>query len=224
MDSFSTDATVEIARTVPGVRVLQHEYLGNGPQCNWAVERATHPWTLVVDADERVTPSLAREIRDVLSEDHKADAYRLRRENVFLGRVIRHSGWGSDRLVRLVKKGAVRYPDQRVHADIALPALAPTLRSPLLHHTFRSFGQYLEKLHRYAEWAAQDLFQRGRRAGVVEIALRPLWRFFRMYAVQAGFLDGLPGLIVCVLQSYGVFLKWARLWELRREKDVGGRT
>jgi glycosyltransferase involved in cell wall biosynthesis len=224
VDSFSTDATVEIARAMPGVRLLQHEYRGNGPQCNWAMEQAAHPWILVVDADERVTLPLAREIEDLLSRDLVEDAYRLRRSNTFLGRVIRHSGWGKDRLVRLVRKGTVRYPEQRVHADIPLRVPAPTLRSPLLHDTFRSFGQYLEKLHRYAEWGAQDQFQRGRRAGLAEIALRPAWRFFRMYVVQAGFLDGVPGLIVCTLQSYGVFLKWARLWELRRGKDVGRRT
>jgi len=219
VDSFSTDATIEIARSIPAVRLLQHEYLGNGPQCNWAMEQASHPWALIVDADERVTRALALEIEELLGRGLRGDAYRLRRENVFLGRVIRHSGWGSDRLVRLVRKGAVRYPDQRVHADIVLRAAAPTLQAPLLHYTFRSFGQYLEKLHRYAEWAAQDGLQKGSRAGVVEIAFRPAWRFLRMYVVQAGFLDGLPGLIVCALQSYGVFLKWARLWELRRAKS-----
>jgi glycosyltransferase involved in cell wall biosynthesis len=215
VDSFSTDATIEIARTIPGVRLLQHEYLGNGPQCNWAMEQASHPWALIVDADERVTPALAREIEGLLGKGPEGDAYRLRRDNVFLGRLMRHSGWGTDRLVRLVKKGAVRYPERRVHADIETPGPAPTLRSPLLHDTFRSFGQYLEKLHRYAEWGAQDRFRRGRRAGVVEVAMRPAWRFLRMYVVQAGFLDGFPGLILCALQSYGVFLKWARLWELQ---------
>ena len=226
VDSFSTDRTVAIAESLPKTRVLQHEYPGNGPQCNWAMERAAHPWILIVDADERVTPDLAREIRDLLLEDGKADAYRLRRENLFLGRPIRHSGWGRDRLVRLVRKGAVRYPEQRVHADIFRPG-APTLRSPLVHYTFRSFGQYLEKLHRYAEWAAQDLFRQNRRSGLFAVAVRPGWRFLRTYVIQGGFLDGLPGLIVCALQSYGVFLKWARLWELRRGAppfDGEGRT
>jgi hypothetical protein len=90
----------------------------------------------------------------------------------------------------------------------------PTLDAPLVHYTVRSIPQYVEKLHRYAEWGAQDLAQRGRRAGLFEVALRPAWRFFRSYILQTGFLDGLHGLVVCALQSYGVFLKWSRLWEL----------
>jgi glycosyltransferase involved in cell wall biosynthesis len=217
VDSFSTDRTVELARGVPKVRLLQHEYAGNGPQCNWAMDQAAHDWILIVDADERVTPPLAAEIRELMEKGPSADHYLLRRDNVFVDRVIRHAGWGRDRLVRLVKRGTVRYPEQRVHADMSPDGPTPTLRAPLLHYTLRSLPQYLEKLHRYADWGARDLAGRGRGAGFKEIALRPAWRFLRMYLLEAGFLDGLHGFAVCALQSYGVFLKWARLWELSRQ-------
>ena len=221
VDSFSTDRTVEIARGFPKTRVLQHAYGGNGPQCNWAMDQAASSWVLIVDADERVTPELAREIQDLLGRGPAADHYFLRRDNVFVDRIIRHSGWGQDRLVRLVRRGKARYPEQRVHADMSPEGPTPTLAAPLLHYTFRSLPQYLEKLHRYAEWGAQDLARRGWRAGWIEVTLRPSWRFFRMYLLEAGFLDGLHGFVVCALQSYGVFLKWARLWEMSRsEKNV----
>lgn len=226
VDSFSTDRTEAIARAVPKVRFLQHEYRGNGPQCNWAMEQAAHPWILIVDADERVTPALAGEIEALLERGPSADHYFLRRENVFLGSVIRHSGWGSDRLVRLLRKGSARYPEQRVHADMHPGGSTPTLTAPLVHHTFRSVPLYLEKLHRYAQWGAEDLRQRGKRAGFLQVAFRPAWRFTRMYVVQAGFLDGVPGFVVCALQSYGVFLKWARLWEMNRMSSakIAGET
>src|SRR5262245_36883108 len=140
VDSFSTDRTVELARARPGVRVLQHAYEGNGPQCNWAMERAAHEWILIVDADERVPKELASEIRGLLRSGPPASLYRLRRTNLFLGKPIRGSGWGRDRLVRLVKRGAARYPERRVHADIeAGPADAPLLSTPLVHDTVRSF-------------------------------------------------------------------------------------
>jgi len=221
VDSFSTDKTVEIAVAFPKTRVLQHEYAGNGPQCNWAMDQAAHPWALIVDADERVTPALAREIADLLERGTSADHYFLRRDNVFLDRVIRHSGWGQDRLVRLLRRGSARYPEQLVHADMHPEGLTPTLAAPLLHYTLRSLPQYVEKVHRYAEWGARDLARQGRTAGVVEVALRPAWRFFRMFILEAGFLDGLHGFLVCGLQSYGVFLKWARVWELRRLEKEG---
>src|SRR5713226_4025864 len=218
VDSFSTDRTVELARSVLNARVLQHAYEGNGPQCNWAMDQASHPWILVVDADERVTPELASEVGALLSSGPAENLYRLRRHNLFLGRVMRGSGWGRDRLVRLLRRGAARYPERRVHADIEPVGPAPTLSAPLLHHTFRSFDHYLGKLDRYARWGAEDLARQGRRSGPAQIALRPAWRFLRSWILEGGIRDGVRGLLVCGLQSYGVFLKWARLWEMQRKK------
>lgn len=221
VDSFSTDRTVELAEAVPKVRVLRHEYEGNGPQCNWAMEQARHPWILIVDADERVSPELAREIEALLEAAPTANLYRLRRTNLFLGRPIRGSGWGRDRLVRLLMRGAARYPERRVHADIAPDVPAPVLDSPLIHHTFRSFDHYLEKLDRYSRWGAEDLRIAGRRSGFFQIAFRPAWRFFRSYLLEAGWRDGVHGLVLSGLQAYGVFLKWARLWEIQRTSKRG---
>ena len=216
VDSFSTDRTLEIARAIPGVRILQREYFGSAAQKNWAMDQTVHPWVLIVDADERVTPGLAREIQDLLERGPEASFYSIRRRNLFLDRLIRHSGWSTDKVVRLLRRGAARYPRRRVHADIRPEGPAPTLNSSLLHYTFRSLGQYLEKLHRYAEWGAADAYRRGKDSGALQLFFRPAWRFVRTYVFQAGFLDGRHGLVLCMLQAYGVFLKWAKLWEWRR--------
>jgi glycosyltransferase involved in cell wall biosynthesis len=216
VDSFSTDATLDLARKVPAVKILQREYFGSAAQKNWAMDQTVHPWILIVDADERVTPGLALEIGELLEQGPKASHYSIRRRNLFLDRLIRHSGWSTDKVVRLIRRGAARYPRRRVHADIQPEGHVPTLENPLLHYTFRSLGQYLEKLHRYAEWGAADAYRKQKRAGAVELFLRPMWRFVRMYVFQAGFLDGRHGLVLCMLQAYGVFLKWAKLWEWRR--------
>ena len=221
VDSFSTDRTVEIARAMPSVQVVQHEYFGSAAQKNWAIDRAENPWVLIVDADERVTGELAREILALLERGPEADHFSIRRQNIFVDRIIRHSGWSTDKVVRLIRKGTVRYPNRRVHADIRPQAVTPTLAAPLLHYTFRSFSQYLEKFHRYAEWGAAEAFRRGRSPGVIELCLRPAWRFFRMYVLQAGFLDGRHGFVLCALQAYGVFLKWAKVWEWQRYKANG---
>jgi glycosyltransferase involved in cell wall biosynthesis len=220
VDSFSTDRTIEIARSFPGVRVLQREYFGSAAQKNWGMDRVTTPWLFILDADERVTPELSREIVALLERGPEANHYAVRRRNVFLGRLIRHSGW-SDRVVRLLRRGSVRYAKRRVHADLHPQGPTPLLRHPIVHHTARNLEQYLEKQHRYALWGAADAFRQGRKAGPVELGLRPAWRFLRTYVIQAGFLDGRHGLVVCALQAYGVFLKWAQVWEWGRLRSRG---
>ncbi len=221
VDSFSTDGTLEIARSYPKVEIVQREYFGSAAQKNWAMDRVTTPWLLILDADERIPEALAREILELLEKGPEARAYFIRRENVFLDRIIRHSGWSTDKVVRLMERGVARYPNRRVHADLDPPGATPILQTPMVHYTCRSLGQYLEKLHRYAAWGAADLFRAGRRAGLAELLVRPGWRFFRMYVIQAGFLDGRHGLVLCGLQAWSVFLKWARVWEWDRFRRNG---
>ena len=215
VDSFSTDRTVEIAQRLP-VRLLQREYYGSAAQKNWALDRVEHGWVLIVDADERVTDELAAEILVLLTRaPADVNGYYIRRENVFIDRVMRHSGWSTDKVIRLFRRDRGRYPNRRVHADLAIEGPTPDLEHPFLHYTFRSFDQYFDKFLNYAEWGAAQAFREGRKVGLLEIAGRPLWRFFRTYVLQLGFLDGRHGLVLCTLQAFGVFLKYARLWEYR---------
>jgi glycosyltransferase involved in cell wall biosynthesis len=214
VDSFSTDGTVDIAKKYP-VQLLQREYFGSAAQKNWALDRVKHPWVLIVDADERVPAPLAGEILRTLASKPQVNGYYIKRENIFVDRVIEHSGWSTDKVIRLFRTEKGRYPNRRVHADLSIDGPTPLLENPFLHYTFRSFDQYFEKFLNYAEWGAAQAFREGRGVGILEIAGRPLWRFIRTYFVQLGFLDGLHGLVLCTLQAFGVFLKYARLWEYR---------
>ena len=214
VDSFSTDGTIEIARRYP-IEILQREYFGSAAQKNWALDRVKHDWVLIIDADERVPERLAHEIMTVLSAPPAADGFYIRRENVFIDKVIRHSGWSTDKVVRLFRKDKGRYPNRRVHADLEIEGPVPVLRHAFLHYTFRTFEQYFPKFLNYAEWGAAQAFRDGRSAGVLELFFRPWWRFVRSYVVQLGFLDGMHGFVLCTLQAFGVFLKYARLWEYR---------
>jgi glycosyltransferase involved in cell wall biosynthesis len=216
LDSYSTDQTRQVAASRPGVAFWENRYAGDGPQRNWAIDRVAGPWVLLLDADERIPTALAEEIgRVALSSGTTEPCFALRRENVFLDRVIRHAGWGHDRVVRLVRKGTVRYPEMRVHAEIRRPGIR-TLSVPMRHLTFRSLAHYAEKMQAFARRSAADLTAAGRRATLADLALRPAWRFVRQYVIQGGFLDGVPGLILCAFQSYGTFLKWAFVREAQR--------
>ena len=212
VDSFSTDGTLAIAREL-GARIIQREFDYPAAQKNWAIPQATHEWILLLDADERATPALREEIEQVLKRGPRADAYWIRRANFFLGRPIRRCGWGTDKVIRLFRRDVSRYRDQRVHEEVDLPGPLPILQHRLQHLTFRSFGQYFPKLDLYSDWGAGQMYERGRRAKAVEVFLRPIGRFIRMYILRLGFLEGGRGLVLSLLGAFSVYLKYARLWE-----------
>ncbi len=221
VDSFSTDRTPEIARGCAKVRFLQRPYRGSASQKNWAMDQTRFEWILIFDADERCTPELRDEITSLLASGPRAEAYVVKRRAYFMDRVIRYSGWQHDRVVRLVKSGAGRYPNKRVHADMQTKGPAPVLKSPMLHYMVESFDQYLPRIVKYGFWGAAQGWKTNRTSGVAEVFGRPLWRFLRMYVLQLGFLDGMPGLVFCMLQAFGTYLKWAILWEWRANAARG---
>jgi glycosyltransferase involved in cell wall biosynthesis len=214
VDSFSTDGTPDLARGLC-TRLLQHEYVNSATQKNWAIPLAAHEWVLVVDADEQVTPELRAEITELLAGEPECDGYRIYRRNHFFGHPIRYCGWQSDDVLRLFKRDGCRYLDREVHADVMVDSgKVGVLSGRLLHFTYRSMDQYLEKFGRYTTWAAGDLRTQGKRATVFRLLVRPAWRFFRQFVLRGGFLDGRPGLVLCGLSAMSVFTKYAKLWAM----------
>jgi len=215
VDSFSTDRTLEIAREFTD-HVVQHEYANSATQKNWAIPQVASDWIMVVDADERVTPELQARIQGILADGTEFDGFYVKRMTVFFGKLIRHCGWHKDYLIRLWRNGRGRYEDLAVHADVAMDGSVGTIEEFLLHDTYASFQDYLEKFGRYTTWSASDLHRQGTRATLVNLALRPAWRFFRVFVLRHGFLDGKHGLLLCALAAFSVFMKYAKLWDRRR--------
>ncbi len=220
VDSGSTDGTPALASS-HGARVLTHPYEGPAEQKNWALERVSHDWVLILDADERVTPQLQDEIRGVLGRTERRDGYWLRRRSTFLGREIRGCGWSRDKVLRLFDRRRGRYAPRRVHEEVEIEGSVGTLLNPLLHHPCPDLTTWLGKVERYARWGAEEAWAQGRRAGWGEIACRPPLRFAKQYVLQQGFRDGVEGLLLCGFSAFGVFLKYARLRELGRRGREG---
>ena len=218
VDSYSTDRTLELVCAFEGVRILQHAYHGGAAQKNWALQFVETPWVLIFDADERCTPELRSEIEALLEADPEAEAYVIRRRVHFLGKVIRHSGWRNDRVVRLFHAQKGRYQNRRVHARVLLdgerPAMytAPVLEQPMDHYMVTSLSEYIDRTRRYSYWGAAQTWRDGVRTSSGEIVRRSLWRFLRTYFLQRGFLDGAHGLIFCMLQAVGTYMKLATVW------------
>ncbi len=219
VDAASTDGTAEAAAATDSrVKVLVHEYGYSAAQKNWAIPQASHPWIFLLDADERVTPELRSEIRDLLEKGPLLDAYWITRKNLYFGRTMKHGGMQTDRVIRLFRREC-RYQDRRVHAEIEGWETVGALKHPLLHDTFRNWEQYLRKLDVYTTWGAEQDFRDGKRSGMMHVVARPLGRLLKQYVLRLGFLDGIPGAISAYLGVYGVFLKYAKLWDMHRRNS-----
>lgn len=216
-DSGSTDGTLEIVRQMGDCRIIEREYVHSGDFKNWAIPQAQHEWVLIVDADERVTPELATEIRQQLAAGPRLDGYWIYRHNYFMGHLIRHCGWGHDSVLRFFRRDLGRYVGDTDHAEVHVHTnRVGRLRHRLAHYTFCSYHQFFHKFDRYTMWQAKVWYEQGRRTNWFRLLFQGPLRFLRSYIIQLGFLDGLPGLQVCMITGYYSFMKQARLWEIHR--------
>lgn len=217
-DSGSTDGTLEIAREL-GCRIVEREYGTSGDFKNWAIPQAAHAWVFILDADERITPALAAEIRRELVEP-RHDGYWVYRLNHFMGHPIRFGPWKNDCCLRLFRRDLGRYVGLTDHAEVELSSgTVGRLRERLTHYTCDSYAQYLPKIERYAEVQARIWQAAGRRVKLRHLLLRFQLRFLQGYLWRLGFLDGLAGLQVCFLVAYLSWLKQAYLWQLQCGRD-----
>jgi glycosyltransferase involved in cell wall biosynthesis len=214
-DSGSKDGTLDIVRDIGDCRIIEREYINSANFKNWAIPQARNEWVLVLDADERSTPELNREIKQVLaSPPADKDGYWIDRANHYLGYPIRHCGWNSDAVIRLFRRGC-RYQTRWVHAEVELPAeRLGTLKHSMLHYTTWDSDQYLYKLNRYAGWGALNMRDKSRRPSKLAMFTRAPLRFLQLYFLRLGFMDGIPGFQICMHTAYYAFLKQAKLWEL----------
>ncbi|HET8702604.1 glycosyltransferase family 2 protein [Castellaniella sp.] len=216
LDSGSTDETCSIARA-RGARVeVSPDWPGFGRQKNRVLDLATGDWVLSIDADERVTPELARAIRQAV-ESPGADAYRIARLSNFCGRWIRYSGWWPDYVVRLFRRGAGRFTDAAVHERVQVQGRTATLSGHFLHYPYASLEVFVDKINRYSTEAAYGAFERGRRTTVLGPFGHGAWTFIRHYVLRRGFLDGWQGLVLAGMAATGSFYRYVKLYWLGRQ-------
>jgi glycosyltransferase involved in cell wall biosynthesis len=251
IDSQSSDATPEIARTF-GAKVVQFHYQGGWPKKRqWAIENLplAYDWILLVDADEAVTPELSQEIRRAI-ENPNLNGYYISLRMYFLGRLLRHGGAGFWKL-SLFRRGKGGYEcrlksqdvsmaDMEVHEHVVVEGATARLKNPLVHRNAESLSRYIQKHDEYSNWEAkvwldgdnaqlppaffgtQAQHRRWLKRTFLGIPGAPLWFFLFRYLLSLGFLDGMPGLIYCGFQAVQVFHVKAKIFELRRAREDEG--
>jgi glycosyltransferase involved in cell wall biosynthesis len=210
---------MEIARKHTD-RVFQRAWPGNVAQRAFSIAQARHDWVLVLDADERVTPALEKEIVAVLASPDGRAGYLIPRRTFYLGRWIDHGDWAPDHKLRLFDRRRAIVGGTDPHDRVDVDGPVGKLRAPLEHYAYRNLSHHLATTDAYSCTAALGMRREGRRVRAWDLVLRPMVRFIKGYVVKGGFLDGIAGLAVAVGTSHYVFMKYLKLYEL--EHGLGG--
>ncbi len=216
VDSFSNDKTLELATPLVHT-ILQRKYVNSASQKNWAIPKAKHKWIFLLDADERVTKKLKKEITDILKSKSKLSGFWISRQNYFMGKKVRFSGWRGDKVIRLFKRDECKYENKHVHSEIISNGKIGRLKQKIIHNTYISKEKYLEKLNQYAKWQAKDYKNKVKRISIYHTNIKPVFRFIKHYIIQLGILDGYIGFIISLYQAKAVKMRYYYLKKIQDE-------
>ncbi|HWO43596.1 MAG TPA: glycosyltransferase [Candidatus Eisenbacteria bacterium] len=222
VDAFSNDRTVEICRRYTD-RVIQRQWKGYRDQKVFAHAQTTKEWVLVVDSDERVSPELREEIERALARDRGRYAgYAMPRLVFYLGRWWWRGGWYPDYRLRLFRRERASWAGEEPHDKVVVDGEVRRLRAPIYHFSYRNMDDHMQRINRFTTIAAQQLYDKGAPWRWIDALGRPAVRFFRSYVLERGFLEGFAGFYVAVTAAMYVFLKYAKLWELKSGGEQKG--
>lgn len=218
-----TDGTEEICRQ-HGAHVFREPWRGYVAQVNSAAAKATQPWILGLDADEVITPALQAEIQSAVKADAGASqpvAFSMPRLSFYAGRWIRHGDWYPDRKIRLWRRGLGGWEGEEPHYHVVIQGAVGRLRGDIQHFSYDSLKHHVAKVQLYSDLFARDALKAGRPISMLDLIIRPPWRFLRGYFFRLGFLDGWQGFVIAWMSALLAFLKYAKLREARlKEKGV----
>ncbi len=216
LDSFSTDKTVDIARS-KNATIHQQAFSGYIEQKNCALQLATYPFVLSLDADEAVNDKLLSAIATEKKE-FSAQAYTMNRCSNYCGRFIRHGLWYPDKKLRLFNKSIASWGGTNPHDKIMMAAPAQTkhLQGDLLHYSYNSIEEHIQQNNRFSTISARSMWEKGKRTNWLRIIINPIWNFILGYFIRLGFLDGYYGFIIAINTAHLTFLKHIKLYQLQR--------
>jgi len=218
VDSHSTDDTVRIAGRYTE-HVYERKWTNFANQKNFANSKASHPWVLSLDADERVSPELRSEILSLADEEPDCAGFSIPRQVHYLGRWIRHSDWYPDRKVRLFRKDRARWEGDYVHEDLVFDGRIEKLKGAIHHFTYDSIAEHVARINKFSDLGAQKLYAGKKRCRLIHLLGWPAGRFLKSYVLKLGFLDGFPGLVISVLNGYSIFIRYAKLREIWKKGE-----
>lgn len=221
VDSFSEDRTVQICKEYTD-RIFQHKWQGYAKQKQIAIDYAKKDWVFLLDADERMSPELKKEISNLFTDKTKIvyQGYYIPRKNYFLGKWIKHSGWWPDYTIRLFRKDSSQVQQREVHEKIIVKGQIGYLKNPLEHYTYETISEFISKMQNYSTLSAKEIIKEKIPLTMLflKMTINPIFTFIKMFLLKQGFRDGFYGFILSVLYSFYTFLKYLKTWELKKIK------
>ena len=217
IDSFSEDKTIEIAEKL-NVKIIKRKFDDFSSQKNFAIKQATHNWIYILDADERVTKEVKKEIVSAVKDPKGFVGFYLRRTFYFSGKKVNYSGFQRDKVIRLFLKEHCKYSGL-VHEKIISNGKIGFFKNKIDHFSYRNYDHYISKLNHYATIRAEELHDNGEKVNIYHVMIKPGARFFIHYFIRLGFLDGFTGFLVAKTQAYGVLTRYIKLWLLNSKLE-----
>ena len=209
LDNGSTDDTLEIAQRFANVKIFTSEFIGFGPLKNLAQTHASHDWILSIDSDEVLTPELRQAIQNTIFDEQFI--YGFNRLNHFKGQPVHCCGWDKDTVKRIYNKTRTQFDNAQVHESIQMQGLTlTTIRGNLLHYSYDSIEELIDKLQKYSTLWAEQNYQK-KTSSMFKAVYKSLFAFLKNYILQKGILHGGIGLLISVCAAFGVFAKYAKL-------------
>jgi glycosyltransferase involved in cell wall biosynthesis len=220
VDSFSEDKTVDIARDI-ATKVFQREFVSYGDQKNWAISQAIHNNILSLDADECLSDELIVELEELKKRNIDCAYFFTRRIN-FCGQWIKYGSWNPDQKIRLWDRRSGRWNTPLVHERVEIDENYKIgfLNSPILHYTSHSIDAHIGQINRFSSLKAKELLENNVKPNFIQLFIKPCWKFFWAYIIKLGFLDGYFGFIIAKNSAFGQYLRYAKLYQLRKERTI----
>jgi glycosyltransferase involved in cell wall biosynthesis len=220
IDSYSTDKTVEIVKQSNAI-LLQRKFDDFSSQKNYAIDHASNDWIIWIDADEVLTTELQDEIKKAIHHPEDNVGFYVYRIFFFKGKRMRYTGTQNDRLIRVFNRKYCKY-EGKVHEKIKAEGKLGVLENRILHYSYISFDRYIIKLNQHSALKAEELFETGMLITPFHVIIKPIARFIKHYFIKLGFLDGFYGFVISFALSYGVLVRYIKLWNLKQKQRRNG--
>lgn len=220
IDSFSSDNTLAIAKEY-NVKIIKRKFDDFSSQKNFAIRHAKNDWIYILDADERVTPLVRKEIINALAyPKHHYVGFYVQRAFYFLGKELRYGGCQRDKVVRLFNRKYCKYDGKKVHETIKANGKLGFFKNKINHYSFRNYDHYISKMNHYATLKSEIYLDNNNYLFLpYHLVLKPFFRFFIHYIIRLGFLDGISGFVFAKCQAYGVYTRYVKYYILKKRSN-----